>query len=120
VVTLTDELRAIAEELVRGEYLGRTHLGLDYFDASINRIAAWVIGARNFLKALLLALLEPRGRLREAEEAGDYTTRLALLEEAKTLPLGAVWEQYCEEQGAPGDGAWMGELQGYELKTGHR
>src|SRR5262249_59857503 len=83
VVTLTDELRAIAEELVRGGYLERVHIGLDYFDASINRVAAWVIGARCTLKALLLALLEPAGTLRELEAAGDYTGRLALLEELK-------------------------------------
>jgi L-rhamnose isomerase len=120
VVTLSDELRAIAEELVRGDFLGRTHLGLDYFDASINRIAAWVIGARNFLKALLLALLEPRARLREAENAGDHTTRLALLEEAKTLPFGAVWDQYCEEQNVPREGKWMAEVRRYEREIGPR
>ena len=98
VVILTDDLQAIAQELVRGDYLGRAHIGLDYFDASINRVAAWVIGTRNMLKALLMALLEPIGRLRELEAAGDYTTRLALLEEAKTLPFGAVWD-HCLREG---------------------
>ncbi len=85
VVVLNDDLEAIGQELVRGGYLGRTHIGLDYFDASINRVAAWTIGARNMLKALLEALLEPIDRLRAAEAAGDYTARLALSEEMKTL-----------------------------------
>src|SRR6202012_2013967 len=80
VVTLTDELTAIAQELVRGDYLAtrRVHIGLDYFDASINRIAAWVIGSRNMKKALLRALLEPTAELRQLELDGDYTARLAL------------------------------------------
>ncbi len=71
-----------------GDFLGRTHIGLDYFDASINRVAAWVIGARNALRALLLALLEPIDALRSLEKAGDYTARLALMEELKGLPCG--------------------------------
>ncbi len=120
VVTLTDELRAIAEELVRGDFLDRTHLGLDYFDASINRIAAWVIGARNFLKALLIALLEPRARLQEAEHTNDLTTRLALLEESKTLPWNAVWEQHCEEQSVPAGMNWMSEVRKHESTTSRR
>jgi L-rhamnose isomerase len=114
VVILSEELRAIAGELVRGGYLGRVHLGLDYFDASINRVAAWVVGARNVLKALLLALLEPTDRLRELELAGDFTARLALLEDAKTLPHGAVWDHFCRTKGVPGDGAWLPEIQRYE------
>jgi len=104
VVVLGDDLEAIAQELVRGDYLERTHIGLDYFDASINRVAAWTIGVRNMLKALLKALLEPIDRLRAAERDGDYTTRLALLEEEKTLPFGAVWDRYCESAGVP----WRG------------
>ena len=114
VVVLNDDLEAIAQELVRGEFLARTHLGLDYFDASINRVAAWVIGTRNMVKALLKALLEPIDRLREHEAAGDYTSRLALLEEAKTLPFGAVWDYYCARQGVPGGGAWLAEVKRYE------
>src|SRR5207302_10252750 len=86
VVILSDELRAIAEEIVRGGFLPRVHIGLDFFDASINRVAAWVIGTRAMLKALLLALLEPIDELRRCEAVGDYTRRLALLEELKTLP----------------------------------
>jgi L-rhamnose isomerase len=114
VVILNDDLEAIGQELVRGDYLGRTHIGLDYFDASINRVAAWVIGTRNMLKALLKAMLEPIGRLRAAEQAGDYTARLALLEEAKTLPFGAVWDYYCERSGVPVGDAWLGEVKTYE------
>jgi len=93
---LTDELRAIGEELVRGGYLGRVHIGLDFFDASINRVAAWVIGTRSMLKSLLLALLEPSAKLRAAEVAGDFTQRLALLEELKNMPFGAVWDYHCQ------------------------
>ena len=114
VVTFTDELQAIARELICGDFLDRTHLGLDYFDASINRVAAWVIGTRNFQKALLLALLEPRKLLREAEAAGDFTTRLALQEEAKSLPFGAVWDQFCESQSTPVGEVWLAEVKRYE------
>ena len=114
VVTFTDELQAIAGELVRGDFLDRVHLGLDYFDASINRVAAWVIGTRNFQKALLLALLEPRKRLIEAESAGDFTTRLALQEEAKSMPFGAVWDRFCEEKGVPVGEAWLADVKSYE------
>jgi L-rhamnose isomerase len=114
VVTLTDELQAIAEELVRGDYLGRTHLGLDFFDASINRVAAWVIGARNLLRALCIAMLDPVARLKQLELDGDYTSRLALMEEAKTLPLGAVWDYHCLKQGVPVGEAWLAEVKTYE------
>jgi L-rhamnose isomerase len=114
VVTLTDELEAIAQEVVWGGYLDRVRMGLDYFDASINRIAAWVIGTRNLLKALLLALLAPAGRLKAAEREGDYTSRLALLEEIKTLPAGAVWEHYCDTRGVPPGSGWLPEVRRYE------
>jgi L-rhamnose isomerase len=114
VVTLTDDLVAIALELVRGDFLGRTHIGLDFFDASINRVAAWVIGTRCMLKALLIALLEPSQKLRELEAAGDYTSRLALSEELKTLPFGAVWDYYCLQQGVPVGPAWLDEVKSYE------
>jgi L-rhamnose isomerase len=114
VVTLTDDLIAIAQELVRGDYLGRAHIGLDFFDASINRVAAWVIGTRCALKALLIALLEPTDRLRGFEAAGDYTSRLALSEEAKTLPFGAVWDYYCLRQDVPVGPAWLDEVKAYE------
>jgi L-rhamnose isomerase len=114
VVVLSDELRAIAEEIVRGDYLGRVHIGLDFFDASINRIAAWVIGTRCMLKGLLIALLEPSGMLRETEAAGDYTGRLALLEELKSMPFGAVWDAYCLRQGVPVGSAWLDDVRAYE------
>jgi L-rhamnose isomerase len=114
VVILNDELNGIAQELVRGNYLGRTHLGLDYFDASINRVAAWVIGARNLLRALCLAMLEPHAHYKKLERDGDYTSRLALMEEAKTLPSGAVWDHYCATQHAPVGDAWLERVKLYE------
>lgn len=114
VVTLTDELQAIMQELVRGNFLDRVHIGLDFFDASINRVAAWTIGTRNALRALLMALLEPIDKLREFENAGDFTARLALLEELKGLPFGAVWDQYCQQQNVPVGFAFMDEIKVYE------
>jgi L-rhamnose isomerase len=114
VVTLTDDLQAIAQEIVWGGYTKRVHIGLDYFDASINRVAAWVIGARNMAKALLLALVAPIQQLKQAEAAGDYTSRLALMEEAKVLPLGAVWDYYCQKLGRPVGEAWLAEVKQYE------
>jgi len=114
VVLLNDDLTAIGQELVRGNFLGRTHIGLDYFDASINRIAAWVIGTRNMLKSLLAALVEPSVKLRELEAAKDYTARLALQEELKLLPLGAVWDYYCASKNVPVGGAWLERVREYE------
>lgn len=117
VVTLTDDLFAIAREIVANGFESRVHIGLDYFDASINRIAAWTIGSRNMLRALLFALLEPTKRLRAAEEEGDYTTRLALQEEIKSLPFGAVWDAYCESQGVPVGETWLAAVKDYEKKV---
>ncbi len=117
VVILNDDLQAIMQELARGDYLGRTHIGLDYFDASINRVAAWAIGSRNALRALLLALLEPIDHLRTLEQAGDYTARLALLEELKTMPFGAVWDYHCLQQGAPVGLAVLDEIRAYEAQV---
>jgi L-rhamnose isomerase len=114
VVTLTDDLQAIAQEVVRGEFLERVHIGLDYFDASINRVAAWAIGARNALRALLMALLEPIDQLRELERAGDYTARLALLEELKGLPFGAVWDYYCARQSVAVGMRFVDQVREYE------
>jgi L-rhamnose isomerase len=114
VVTLTDDLQAIAQELVRGGYLGRVHVGLDYFDASINRIAAWAIGARNTLRALLMALLEPIELMRQAEASGDYASRLAWLEELKGFPSGAAWDYYCLKNEVPIGMAWLDEVAAYE------
>jgi L-rhamnose isomerase len=114
VVILSDELRAICEEIVRGDFLERIHIGLDFFDASINRVAAWVIGTRCMLKALLIALLEPTEKLREMEMSGDFTSRLAMLEELKTMPFGAVWDYYCTKKEVPPAQAWLDEVKAYE------
>ena len=114
VVTFSDELQAIMQEIVRGSYLERVHIGLDFFDASINRVAAWTIGTRNALRALLLALLEPIDTMREMELAADYTARLALLEELKGMPFGAVWDAYCLRQDVPVGFSFMGEIRAYE------
>jgi L-rhamnose isomerase len=116
VVTLNDDLQAITREIVANDYLRRVRIGLDYFDASINRVAAWVIGTRNLLRGLLLALLEPPG-IRLAEVAGNHTARLALQEEAKSLPMGAVWDYYCETQGVPVGSRWLAEVERYEKQV---
>ena len=114
VVVLSDELQAIMQEIVRGGFLDRVHIGLDYFDASINRVAAWVIGTRNAQRALLMALLEPIAHMRELEIAGDFTARLALLEELKGMPFGAVWDYCCLQQDVPVGIAFMEEIRAYE------
>ncbi|MCL2015084.1 MAG: L-rhamnose isomerase [Defluviitaleaceae bacterium] len=115
VVILTDEIQEIANELVFNQLLAKTAIGLDFFDASINRIAAWVIGIRATLKALLRAMLMPHATLQKAETEGDYTTRLALLEEMKTYPFGIVWDYYCDINGIPKD--WLGEVKLYEKEV---
>ena len=114
VVILDDELQEIALELVRNGLYKRTHIGLDFFDASINRIAAWVIGMRNMQKALLRALLEPTKTLKQYELEGNYTARLALLEELKSMPWQSVWDEYCERNSVPVGIRWMDEVRGYE------
>ena len=114
VVTLSDDVQAIAQEVVRGGYLDRVRFGLDYFDASINRIAAWVIGSRCVLRALLLALLEPLEMLRTLELERDFTSRLAVLEELRTLPSGAVWDYYCLIRNVPAGPEWLRSVQHYE------
>jgi L-rhamnose isomerase len=117
VVILDDELAAIARELIRSGQMDRIHIGLDYFDASINRIAAWTIGMRNMLKALLIALLEPTAALRKIERDMDYTQRLAVMEQLKTLPWAAVWEQYCLRKNVPSEGEWFKEVKRYEKEV---
>ncbi len=117
VVILSDELCAIAREIISSGKLDKIHIGLDFFDASINRVAAWVIGTRCMIKALLLALLEPAEKLRAAEQSGDYTTRLAMFEELKTLPFGAVWDYYCTKQNVPVGTEWLKEVRQYEDKV---
>jgi len=117
VVILSDELRAIAQEVVRGEFVERVHIGLDFFDASINRIAAWVIGTRCMIKALLLALLEPTQQLRRYEADGNFTARLALLEELKTMPAGAGWDDYCLRADTPVGPSWLDAINQYEAEV---
>jgi L-rhamnose isomerase len=116
VVTFTDDLQAIAQEIVRNDALERIHIGLDYFDASINRVAAWTVGARNTLRALLMALLEPREMLQRYEAEGDFSSRLALQEELKTMPHGAVWDYYCERKNVPAGMDFMRVIKEYEKK----
>ena len=106
VVTISDEITAIMQEIKRADAFDRVHLGLDYFDASIDRVSASVIGARSAKKAVMLALLEPTEHLLQAEREGDYTRRLALLEEFRILPAGIVFDEYCERHGVPGSD-WM-------------
>ena len=114
VVIMDDELLEIARELVRHDLLLTTHVGLDFFDASINRVAAWVVGTRNTIKALLRAMLEPVDALKAAELKGDYTVRLALTEEFKSYPFGAIWDYYCAQQGVPVREKWISEIKTYE------
>ena len=106
VVMWDDETKAIMQEIVKCDALERVHIGTDYFDASIDRIVASVIGVRNAKKALLYALLQPNERLMAYEREMDYTRRLALHEEARTLPVGSVWDMFCETEGVPGS-AWF-------------
>ncbi len=114
VVILDDELRNIALEILRNNFDKRVHIGLDFFDASINRIAAWVIGTRNMQKALLYAALEPTALLKKFELEGDYTSRLACLEECKSLPFSVIWDHYCEMENVPVRGDWLKEVKKYE------
>jgi L-rhamnose isomerase len=114
VVSFTDDLQAVAGELVRCNALERVHIGLDYFDASINRITAWTIGARNTLRALLMALLEPHDMLAQFESSGDYSNRLALQEELKGMPSNAVWDYYCAEKDVPIGMDFMQAIKEYE------
>ena len=117
VVTFNDDLQAIAGEIVRNDGLERVHIGLDYFDASINRVAAWTIGARNTLKALLMALLEPKDALRQYEIEGDFSNRLALQEELKSMPFSAVWDAYCERKNVSVGMEFMNTIKQYEKKV---
>jgi len=117
VVALNDPVREIMQEIVWADKLDKVCLGLDYFDASINRIGAYVTGARATQKALLLALLDPLGKIREYERNGQYFQRLALLEEAKSLPFGAVWDYYCLKKNVPVAENYIAEIVDYEKKV---
>lgn len=117
VVIVDDPTKAILREVVRANALDKVYVAVDFFDASINRLAAWVIGIRSTQKAALLALLEPQRTLIEAEEQSDYTTRLALQEEMKSMPFGAVWDKFCADQGVPVGPAWINVIKEYESKV---
>lgn len=114
VVCFDDELQQIAKELVRSGHLEKVHIGLDFFDASVNRVAAWVIGMRNMVKALLFAMLEPIETLRKTELEMDFTQRLVIFEELKSMPWSAVWNYYCGKQGVPAGTDWFNEIEQYE------
>ncbi|WP_078544521.1 L-rhamnose isomerase [Litchfieldia alkalitelluris] len=117
VVIFDDELREIALEIVRNDALDKVMIGLDFFDASINRIAAWTIGTRNMIKSLLAAMLVPNDYLRQLQEDGNFTERLALFEEFKTYPFGAIWDYYCEQMGVPVKESWLEEVKSYEQEV---
>ncbi len=117
VVTLSDDVRALFEEIVWSDKLDKVNIGLDYFDASINRIGAYVTGVRAAQKAILLALLNPTETLREYEENGQYFERLALLEEAKSMPFGAVWDYYCLTKDVPVGQEYIGVIRKYEKEV---
>ncbi|MBR3754319.1 MAG: L-rhamnose isomerase [Clostridia bacterium] len=114
VVTFDDELKEIAKEIVRCDALDRVLIGLDYFDASINRVAAWIIGARNMRKALLNAMLIPHAQLKALQDSGDFTSLLAMNEEMKFYPVADVWEEYCARKGVPAREGWLAEIKQYE------
>lgn len=114
VVILDDELKEIAQEIVRNDALDKVIIGLDFFDASINRIAAWIIGTRNMIKALLYAMLLPNDYLKQLQEDGNFTERLALIEEFKTYPFGAIWDYYCNQMNVPVKETWLEEIKRYE------
>lgn len=114
VIKLDDELQELAKELVRCDALDRVFIGLDFFDASINRIAAWVIGMRNMQKALLLELLEPHAQLKKMQDEHNFTELLATLEEIKTLPLGDIWNHFCEINNVPVGKDWFNVVKNYE------
>ncbi len=113
VVLFDDETKEIAKEIVRNDAINRVFIALDYFDASINRIAAWTVGARNMQKALLFALLQPNAKLKALQEAGNYTELLVLQEEVKTLPFGDIWKEYLKRQNVPADD-WFEKVKEYE------
>lgn len=114
VILLDDELKELAKEIVRNNALNRVFIGLDFFDASINRIAAWTIGTRNMIKALLNAMLIPNEKLKQLQDTGNFTERLALMEEFKTYPMGAIWNYYCEKNNVPVEENWLVNVKEYE------
>ncbi|MEM9575776.1 MAG: L-rhamnose isomerase [Pseudomonadota bacterium] len=120
VILLNDDILQMAQELVSADLLGRTHIGLDFFDATISRTAAWVIGTRNMQKALLRALLLPLDQLKAAEAGLDYSQRLAITEEFKDLPFGAVWNEFAAREGVPNGRTLIGALDRYQSSISAR
>lgn len=114
VVLLDDETKEIAKEIVRNDAIDRVFLALDYFDASINRISAWVVGMRNMQKALLYALLQPAGKLKALQDAGNFTELMVLQEELKLYPMGDVWNYFCELYHVPQREEWFAQVKRYE------
>ena len=114
VVLFDDETKEICKEIVRNDALDRVFIALDYFDASINRVSAWVTGFRNLQKALLFALLQPNAEMKKAQDAGNWTKLMVMQEEMKTMPFGEVWEEYCRVCGKPVDGEWFPVIEKYE------
>ena len=117
VLRLNDDLQEVANELVKCNALDRAYIGLDYFDASINRVAALTLGARNMEKALLKALLTPWDLLKKYQDEEDFTSALVISEEIKTLPFDAIWEKYCEKQGVIADDSWFEDVKKYEQEV---
>ena len=116
VIRLEDEILEIAKEIIRNGADEKVLIGLDYFDASINRVAAWVTGARNMQRALLIAALQPHGQMKKLQDEAKFTDLLVLSEEIKTLPYGAVWEEYLRRQNTPGS-EWFGEVRTYDKEV---
>lgn len=114
VVLFDDEVKEIMKEVVRNDAMDKVLIGLDFFDASINRVAAWVVGTRNAQKALLWALLQPNAQLKALQDSSDFTKKMVLMEEAKTLPFGEVWAEYCRRQGVPENESWLDQVLAYE------
>ena len=117
VVRYDDETREILREVVRCGGVDKTYIALDYFDASINRVAAWAVGMRNIQKALLMALVTPSEELKKLQEAGEWTELMVRAEELKTLPFGDVWAEYCKICGVPCDGQWFDTVKKYEKEV---
>jgi L-rhamnose isomerase len=117
IIVLNDDIRFLMEEIIRSERIDDIHIGLDFFDATLNRIGAWVIGARTALKGLLAALLEPHAQLKTYEEENNFFGRLALQEQMKTMPVGAVWDYYCMKHGVIPDSRITEEIYAYEKKV---
>ncbi|MGM9626097.1 MAG: L-rhamnose isomerase, partial [Eubacteriales bacterium] len=114
VLLLDDETKEMAKEIVRCDALDRVYMALDYFDASINRISAWVVGFRSWQKALLSALCTPNEMLKKLQDENRYTELMVMQEEMKTLPFGDIWTEYCASCGVAGDTAWFKEIEAYE------